>query len=196
LTVGEIRAGIATSFVYAGGNGRELAANVCRQAWWLIMLRAAIYALILIGISLVIHSSGLVALGFVLVNRRYATHRKVGVLHILLVLMTIFTVLMMLHLSENCVWAAFYWQHGLFRDYETSLYFSLATYTTIGYGDELLPEKWRLLGSLQGIAGVLLCGLSTAFLFSIMSVLFQTQIRRLDRERHFTEDSDTGQPDN
>ena len=83
----------------------------------------------------------------------------------------------MLHLIENCIWAAFYRGNGLFENFETSLYFSLATSTTIGYGDVVLPEKWRLLGSFQGISGVLLCGLSTAFLFSVVNSLFQLRIQ-------------------
>ena len=104
----------------------------------------------------------------------------------------IFTILIMLHLFENCIWAAFYSWHGLFKNYETSLYFSLTTYTTLGYGDELLPQRWRLLGSLEGIAGVLLCGLSTAFLFSVISFLFQHHVQQLDLPKPLSDvDSDT-----
>jgi hypothetical protein len=156
------------------------------------MLRASINAFILIGICLAIHSSGIVALGVALVHRRHSIERRFGIVHTSVVVITIFSILMMLHLAENCIWAAFYSWHGLFHNFETSLYFSLATYTTIGYGDELLPERWRLLGSLQGIAGVLLCGLSTAFLFSVITVLFQSHVQHLDREAQLTNvESDT-----
>jgi hypothetical protein len=104
----------------------------------------------------------------------------------------VYTILIILHLFENCIWAAFYSWHGLFSNYETALYFSLATYTTLGYGDVLLPERWRLLGSLEGISGVLLCGLSTAFLFSVISVLFQHHVQQLNRQKQLTDvDSDT-----
>jgi hypothetical protein len=155
------------------------------------MLRESINAFLLIGVSLVVHSSGIVALGIALVRRRHSIERRFGIFHTSLVLIIVFSILMMLHLFENCIWAAFYKWHGLFHNFETSLYFSLSTYTTIGYGDEVLPEKWRLLGSLQGIAGVLLCGLSTAFLFTVITVLFQSHVKHLDQETHLT-DVDSG----
>ena len=72
----------------------------------------------------------------------------------------------------------YYYMRGLFSDYETAFYFSLGSYTTIGYGDVLLPQRWRLLGGLEGISGVLLCGLSTAFIFAIVNGLFQIRIQK------------------
>lgn len=144
------------------------------------MLTEVFNAFILIGICVVIHSSGIVAIGVAMVRRREAMERCAGTARSALVLITVFASLMLLHLAENVVWAAaFYWR-GLFQNYETSLYFSLGTYTTIGYGDVVLPEKWRLLGALEGISGVLLCGLSTAFLFSVMNALFQLRIQRMN----------------
>lgn len=97
--------------------------------------------------------------------------------HYATLLTIIFGVIIVLHVFETNIWAVFYYWRRLFADYETSLYFSLGTYTTIGYGDVVLPTKWRLLGSIEGISGVLLCGLSTAFLFAVINVLFQTVIR-------------------
>jgi Ion channel len=146
------------------------------------MLTEAIIALMLIGICLVIHSGGILVIGGALMRRRREIERRAGTYHSALVLISVFAALMLLHVTENCIWAAFYYWRGLFRTYETSLYFSLGTYTTIGYGDVLLPEKWRLLGTLEGISGVLLCGLSTAFLFTVVNALFQFRIQRMNLE--------------
>jgi len=143
------------------------------------MLTESIIAIILIGISLIIHTSGIVGLGLMLVSRRGSIERWFGTVFNPLVLIGVFASLMLLHLAETSIWAAFYSWRGLFANYETSLYFSLSTYTTIGYGDVLLPEKWRLLGALEGISGVLLCGLSTAFLFAVVNALFQFRIQRM-----------------
>ena len=55
-------------------------------------------------------------------------------------------------------------------------------YWTIGYGDVLLPEKWRLLGTVEGISAALLCGLSAAFLFAVVTALFQFRMRRWTQE--------------
>ncbi|HXI22724.1 MAG TPA: potassium channel family protein, partial [Pyrinomonadaceae bacterium] len=90
-----------------------------------------------------------------------------------LLLIIVFAVVILLHLMQTIIWAAFYYSRQLFATFEASLYFSLNTYTTIGYGDVLLPEHWRLLGAIEGLSGVLLCGVSTAFIFAILNALFQ-----------------------
>src|SRR5262245_398337 len=52
--------------------------------------------------------------------------------------------LLLLHLVEMSVWAAAYSVASVFPDFETSLYFSLTSFTTIGYGDVLPVRSWRL----------------------------------------------------
>jgi voltage-gated potassium channel len=153
------------------------------------MLTESIIALILIGICLVIHTGGIVGLGLVLISRRRSLEKRFGTVYPPLVLIGVFATLMLLHVAENCIWAAFYTWRGLFENYETSLYFSLSTYTTIGYGDVLLPERWRLLGALEGISGVLLCGLSTAFLFAVVNALFQFRVQRMKGEKDLPDES-------
>ena len=146
------------------------------------MLTESIVALLLIGTCVVVHCGGILVLGEALVRQRRKIERRAGTVHTAVLFTGIFAALMILHVAENCIWAAFYHGLGLFGNYETALYFSLGTYTTIGYGDVLLPQKWRLLGSLEGISGVLLCGLSTAFLFAVVNALFQFRIQRVNRE--------------
>ena len=143
------------------------------------MLTESITAFVMIGISLTIHTTGMVFLATPLVRWRAEIEQRVGVLYTTLLLIVVFAALMLLHLVENCIWAAFYYWWGVLGSYETSLYFSLSTYTTIGYGDVLLPQRWRLLGALEGISGVLLCGLSTAFLFSVVNARFQFRIQQM-----------------
>jgi len=95
-----------------------------------------------------------------------------------LLLIVLFSGVIVLHLTETTLWAAFYYTQALFADVETSLYFSLTSYTTIGYGDVLLPEHWRLLGAIEGVSGVLLCGVSTAFIFAVISAMFQIRLQQ------------------
>jgi len=81
------------------------------------------------------------------------------------------------------VWAGCYsWQHCL-PDFETSFYFSGATYTTLGYGDVVLPRPWRLVGVLESLTGVLLMGWSAAFFFAMVSRLFDLRIRYWQQQR-------------
>jgi hypothetical protein len=54
---------------------------------------------------------------------------------------------------------------------QTAWYFSAVTYTTTGYGDLILPEAWRLVGAVEALTGILLCGLSTGFFFAVLSHL-------------------------
>jgi hypothetical protein len=77
--------------------------------------------------------------------------------------------LILLHLAEIAVWALFYWWQKCLPDPESSFYFSGVTYTTVGYGDLVLPKEWRLIGSVEGLTGILMCGLSAGFFFAVVS---------------------------
>jgi len=143
------------------------------------MLKELLIASCILAVCLVIHIAGMVFLGDQLVRQRQMIERQVDSVHTALLLMIIFAILITLHVIEACIWAAFYNWRGLFLNYETSLYFSMKSYSTIGYGDVLLPRDWRLLGTIEGISGVLCCGLSAAFLFTIMNALFRFRVHRL-----------------
>jgi voltage-gated potassium channel len=70
---------------------------------------------------------------------------------------------------EIAVWAWFFWWQNCLSDIVSSLYFSGVTYTTVGYGDLVLPYQWRLFGPIEGLTGILMSGLSTAFFFAVVS---------------------------
>jgi hypothetical protein len=81
--------------------------------------------------------------------------------------------LILIHLVEIAIWAQFFWWQKCLPDAESSFYFSGVTYATIGYGDLVLPKEWRLFGPVEGPTGVLMCGLSTAFLFATLSRMYR-----------------------
>ncbi len=73
-----------------------------------------------------------------------------------------------LQISEVLVWACFYrWE--CLSSWETSFYFSAASYSTVGYGDVLLPQIWRSIGPIEGLTGMLMCGMSVSGLFAILT---------------------------
>jgi len=76
------------------------------------------------------------------------------------------------------LWASCY-RWLCFSSWESSFYFSAASYSTVGYGDVLLPPKWRLFGPLESMLGVLMCGLSVSLLFALVN-------RLLDRGKAIT----------
>ena len=130
----------------------------------------------IVAICVVIHVGGIAVFAQFLIDRfpseSLNTIMRQGVLLIL-----VFAVVITLHLIETGIWATFYYLYGLFGTYETALYFSLGTYSTIGYGDVVLPDRWRLLGGIEGISGVLLCGLSAAFIFAVVNASFQMRMQ-------------------
>lgn len=58
-----------------------------------------------------------------------------------------------------------------FPSWESALYFSATSYSTVGYGDVVLPREWRMLGPLESIIGVLMCGISISFLYAVVTRL-------------------------
>lgn len=71
------------------------------------------------------------------------------------------------HALEIALWGGLFMHYELFSDWETSLYFAGSSFTTLGFGDVLLPPEWRLLSSAAAANGLILFGLSAAFLFDV-----------------------------
>jgi len=76
------------------------------------------------------------------------------------------------------LWAVTLYVLNIFVDFEASVYFALVAFTTLGFGDILLPQEWRLLGGLAAANGLLLFGFLTAIL---VETLRETRLRQRDR---------------
>ena len=75
-----------------------------------------------------------------------------------------------LHLVEIAVFAAFYLAAGILPRLDQALFFSASAYSTLGTVDLDLPDNWRLVGAIEGVAGFLLLGWSTAFFVTDMNL--------------------------
>ena len=85
--------------------------------------------------------------------------------------------IILLHLVEITIWGLFYaWGHGM-PDVQSALYFSAVTYTTTGYGDLVLPNEWRLVGGIEALTGILMCGWSAAFFFAVVNRMNETRLK-------------------
>lgn len=73
------------------------------------------------------------------------------------------------------IWAIALWALDIFLTIEASVYFSLVAFTTLGFGDILLPVEWRLLGGLAAANGLMIFGILTAMLVETLS---QTRLRQ------------------
>ena len=72
----------------------------------------------------------------------------------------------------------FFWWQKCLPDAESAFYFSGVTYTTLGYGDVVLPPEWRLLAPLEALAGILMCGLSAGLFFATVTAIYSRRERR------------------
>ena len=98
---------------------------------------------------------------------RIAAKRVWGPLRVLrdaISLVALALLLMLAHAIEICMWALTFLRLDLFGTLEEALYFSAVSYTTLGFGDVLLPQAWGLLSGAAAANGLLLFGLSAAFL--------------------------------
>jgi hypothetical protein len=77
-------------------------------------------------------------------------------------------VLMVAHTCEIIVWSRAYNLVDAVPNNTDHLYFAFVNYTTLGYGDIIPLESWRLLGPMTAMNGVLLFGWSTAVLFEVL----------------------------
>jgi voltage-gated potassium channel len=95
---------------------------------------------------------------------------KFGPFRSAVLIVRVTTAVITLHSSQVLVWAGCY-RWLCLPSWESALYFSATSYSTVGYGDIVLPAQWRMLGPVESILGVLMCGLSVSLLFAIATRL-------------------------
>jgi voltage-gated potassium channel len=118
--------------------------------------------------------------GFVLWVRAYFAKNtsQLGLLRSADLMVRVTHVMLTLQLLEVALWAGFYrWK--CFPSWDAALYFSATSYSTVGYGDLILPSTWRILGPIESVTGVLMCGLSVSGLFAMVTRLVRHEERFL-----------------
>jgi voltage-gated potassium channel Kch len=99
-----------------------------------------------------------------------------------LALTRLVSLLLVLHLVEVTVWAAAFTAANVLPDFDTSLYYSLKSYTTVGYGDVLPPNSWRLLGPIEAAVGILMLGWSTGIIVAAVQRIYNSRPSGLSTE--------------
>ena len=76
---------------------------------------------------------------------------------------------------DTVIWAYTYLRVGAIEQVETALYFSMVTFTTLGYGDVVLTGNWRTLASIQAANGVIVFGWTTALIFVFIQRVYSKE---------------------
>ena len=134
-------------------------------------------ATLLIGCITVVVNMGILIIAVVLLvrflSRRFdGDFASTGFLKDCRVLSIVVLFLFAGHIIQFVVWALLFMFLGEFGDFETAFYHSTVNFASLGYGDIVMSEKWRLLGALEAANGVLMFGLSAGAILSVMQRMF------------------------
>ena len=135
-----------------------------RDLDYVVRLDEVVWGCLLVAVTLVIHGVGLfytMRLSSALLLRPRKPSPSLGMVVVVLAAMTI----VVLHLTEVMVWAAFFtWKHAQPNPF-SAFYYALLNYTTLGAG--YLPIRWRLLEGLLPMAGLISFAFSTSVLIAL-----------------------------
>jgi hypothetical protein len=142
-----------------------------------------IYGLVLIALTLAIHAAGVTFLVSVLHDIRFRLEsRNIRLAHLRAVVIGTITamgvLLATLHGIEAAFWAAAYWWLGALGPPEAAILYSFDTMATRGASGFTLQSHWQIMGPLEAADGMLLFGISAAFVFTVMQFYYQHLVFR------------------
>ena len=136
------------------------------------MQTIVVTSILLVSASVLTHSAGLSWLLDTATSKRLMVNSLCKRSHKVCLLMLVFAVLICLHMIEAMIWASAYQLQKCFESFESSMYFSITTYTTLGSGDVELPHRLRMTGALESMLGVLMFGWSSGFVVYLLSKIY------------------------
>lgn len=132
------------------------------------------WGLSLIMLTMAVHATGLAAMSFALlsIRSRLETQGRLRLRHQLMFLIVLITavglLLAVLHGLEAGLWAVAFWWLGALKSPLEAILYSVDSMSTRGASGLLLERHWRMMGALEATDGMLLFGISTAFIFAAM----------------------------
>lgn len=134
-------------------------------------------ATVMVCATVLIHFVGLLLLTRALRSRGHRFHAKESVFGQAALIVYVVLGIFAIHTVEIWLYAFVFDFIGAIEDFETALYFSTVTFTTVGYGDVVLATDWRVFAAIESANGVILFAWSTAFLLSVT-----TKVRALEHD--------------
>ncbi|HXY03899.1 MAG TPA: potassium channel family protein [Terriglobales bacterium] len=131
-------------------------------------------AVFLVGLTLWIQCAGIAMLirwARASIERGVA---RLSALHGAILMIRFSTWVIVVHFLQIFVWSVFY-RWSCLPSWESSFYFSATSYSTVGYGDIVLPRIWRLVGPVESVTGVLMCGISVSCLFVVATKVIERE---------------------
>ena len=132
--------------------------------------------LLLITLTLWLQSAGVAALIAWVRHALESDTRKIGTLRSAALVVRLAVAVVVLHALEILLWAGFYRWRCL-PSWDSAIYFSASSYSTLGCNDVSLPSTWRTLAPLESVIAVLMCGISASLLFAIVTRLINREER-------------------
>ena len=132
------------------------------------------WGLSLIAVTMAVHSMGITVMGLGTVTIRHRVERSRIQLHYLLAVLTgvigaVGLLLAVLHGVEAALWAVAYWWLGALSSPADAILYSVDSITTRGASGLKIEPHWQMMGALEAADGMLLFGISTAFVFTAMN---------------------------
>jgi hypothetical protein len=137
------------------------------------MVATIFIAATLVAVTVVMHAAGLAALlrSLTMIH----AHPPTRLWPVTWLLIRLTWGLILIHLAAISVWGLFYYWQECMPDAESAFYFAGVTWTTLGYGDLVLPKPWRMLGPVEGLTGILLSALSAGVFFTVVSRIYTSR---------------------
>jgi hypothetical protein len=129
------------------------------------------WSLPLIVITVIFHVIGLVSINERVIRAKRFLKKGHGFLAFALILGAATLAAILLHAIEAAIWAGVYVRLGALPDGKSAVLYSLSAMTTYGHERLALANHWQLMGALEALNGMILFGLTTAFLYGMIREL-------------------------
>ena len=145
------------------------------------------WGLSLIALTITIHAAGVALMAFVTlrIRVRFESENRLGSRQVFSITIgligSVGLLLAALHGIEAALWAAAYWWLGALNSAAQALLYSVDSNSTRGASGLILEHHWLMMGALEAMDGMLLFGISTAYIFTVMQDYWPLMTRRRPR---------------
>ena len=143
------------------------------------MLQIIIVGILIVACNVIVQALSTIYFLKIFIPQFKRLHKKNELLTSFVMLVFLIMFFTLLHGAQCTLWAAVYYLNphiSSLSSFSESIYFSLVTFTTIGYGDVVIDSEWRILAGIEAINGIMLVGWSTAMVFAFLQIIYKNGI--------------------